>query len=134
MYYAQYNVLGSNISMLLRYNNCVIKLRNKIFSAKGRRIIITFIMSRYNYLRGFTIVDRASFFPIASKGTLEEKYEREKSLCMKFLGIQIINRDRNNIDFTYYKSPISKHTEEIGCHNEKLGGNDEWCIELIKQD
>ncbi|PKC05079.1 hypothetical protein RhiirA5_378910 [Rhizophagus irregularis] len=24
--------------------------------------------------------------------------------------------------------------QEIVCHNERLGGNDEWCIELIKQD
>ncbi|GBC45737.2 hypothetical protein GLOIN_2v1767426 [Rhizophagus irregularis DAOM 181602=DAOM 197198] len=23
--------------------------------------------------------------------------------------------------------------QEVHCHNEKLGGNDEWCIELIKQ-
>ncbi|CAB4495344.1 unnamed protein product [Rhizophagus irregularis] len=23
---------------------------------------------------------------------------------------------------------------ELVCHNERLGGNDEWCIELIKQD
>ncbi|PKC05794.1 hypothetical protein RhiirA5_501839, partial [Rhizophagus irregularis] len=23
--------------------------------------------------------------------------------------------------------------QEIVCHNERLGGNDEWCIELIKQ-
>ncbi|CAB4411289.1 unnamed protein product [Rhizophagus irregularis] len=23
---------------------------------------------------------------------------------------------------------------EVVCHNERLGGNDEWCIELIKQD
>ncbi|EXX68924.1 hypothetical protein RhiirA1_446046 [Rhizophagus irregularis] len=24
--------------------------------------------------------------------------------------------------------------QELVCHNERLGGNDEWCIELIKQD
>ncbi|PKY42764.1 hypothetical protein RhiirA4_540636 [Rhizophagus irregularis] len=24
--------------------------------------------------------------------------------------------------------------QEVVCHNERLGGNDEWCIELIKQD
>ncbi|RGB36361.1 hypothetical protein C1646_758179 [Rhizophagus diaphanus] len=23
--------------------------------------------------------------------------------------------------------------QEVVCHNERLGGNDEWCIELIKQ-
>ncbi|PKY42758.1 hypothetical protein RhiirA4_456612 [Rhizophagus irregularis] len=23
--------------------------------------------------------------------------------------------------------------QEVCCHNERLGGNDEWCIELIKQ-
>ncbi|CAB4479978.1 unnamed protein product [Rhizophagus irregularis] len=24
--------------------------------------------------------------------------------------------------------------QEVVCHNERLGGNDEWCIELIKQN
>ncbi|CAI2171302.1 4701_t:CDS:2 [Funneliformis geosporum] len=29
---------------------------------------------------------------------------------------------------------INKDTfQEVVCHNERLGGNDEWCIELIKQ-
>ncbi|CAB4411209.1 unnamed protein product [Rhizophagus irregularis] len=60
------------------------------------------------------------------------------------------------INYGYYKSPSANHTEvscinitnnnylvkfnignntfqEVVCHNERLGGNDEWCIELIKQ-
>ncbi|CAB4411630.1 unnamed protein product, partial [Rhizophagus irregularis] len=47
----------------------------------------------------------------------------------KFLGI-----------YTSNKSPSTNHTEvscnnlnQVVCHNERLGGNDEWCIELIKQ-
>ncbi|CAB5355754.1 unnamed protein product [Rhizophagus irregularis] len=27
----------------------------------------------------------------------------------------------------------SDNFQEVVCHNERLGGNDEWCIELIKQ-
>ncbi|CAB5355537.1 unnamed protein product [Rhizophagus irregularis] len=73
----------------------------------------------------------------------------------KFLGIYYSNRGR-----CYYTSPSTNHTEvscnstshikflrshdiqftigndtfqEVVCHNERLGGNDEWCIELIKQ-
>ncbi|CAB4479982.1 unnamed protein product [Rhizophagus irregularis] len=45
-----------------------------------------------------------------------------------------------NYDRYYYKSPSTNYTEvscnnlnQVVCHDERLGGNDEWCIELIKQ-
>ncbi|CAB5207595.1 unnamed protein product [Rhizophagus irregularis] len=41
--------------------------------------------------------------------------------------------------YFYCKSPITEHAEvclllKIVCHSERLGGNDEWRIELISQD
>ncbi|GBC02570.1 hypothetical protein RclHR1_04690021 [Rhizophagus clarus] len=35
----------------------------------------------------------------------------------------------HEIQFTIEKETF----QEVVCHNERLGGNDEWCIELIKQ-
>ncbi|CAB4446820.1 unnamed protein product [Rhizophagus irregularis] len=72
--------------------------------------------------------------------------------------LQLVFAD-SQLAYIYYKSPITEHTEvccggnkfkfswdhdiqftigsdnfqEVVCHNERLGGNDEWCIELIKQ-
>ncbi|CAB4495331.1 unnamed protein product [Rhizophagus irregularis] len=50
--------------------------------------------------------------------------------------------------YFYCKSPITEHAEvccdgnenlwkfkhKVVCHSERLGGNDEWRIELISQD
>ncbi|CAB4495338.1 unnamed protein product [Rhizophagus irregularis] len=62
--------------------------------------------------------------------------------------LQLVFSD-SQLAYTYYKSSITEHTEvccggnkfkfswefkhKVVCHNERLGGNDEWCIELIKQ-
>ncbi|GBB86653.1 hypothetical protein RclHR1_13010009 [Rhizophagus clarus] len=36
----------------------------------------------------------------------------------------------HDIQFTIERDTF----QEVVCHNERLGGNDEWCIELFKQD
>ncbi|CAB4479952.1 unnamed protein product [Rhizophagus irregularis] len=76
----------------------------------------------------------------------------------RFLGIYCVY---NSYGYDYCKSPLNNYTEvgcrgnedgrveflrshdiqftigndsfqEVACHNERLGGNDEWCIELIR--
>ncbi|CAB4411142.1 unnamed protein product [Rhizophagus irregularis] len=47
------------------------------------------------------------------------------------------SRDNNKVEFLRshdIQFTIGNDTfQEVVCHNERLGGNDEWCIELIKQ-
>ncbi|CAB5355619.1 unnamed protein product [Rhizophagus irregularis] len=70
-----------------------------------------------------------------------------------FLGMCCVN---TGYGYDYCKSPLNNYTEvscyvevlrshdiqftigndafqEVVCHNERLGGNDEWCIELIHE-
>ncbi|CAG8546287.1 12693_t:CDS:2 [Funneliformis caledonium] len=50
----------------------------------------------------------------------------------------IINLSNNSLLFLRsheFQFTINNDTfQEVVCHNERLGGNDEWCIELVKQN
>ncbi|RGB29997.1 hypothetical protein C1646_765886 [Rhizophagus diaphanus] len=65
---------------------------------------------------------------------LEDHQEYLKSNDIINLSIHRHDNSQNflrshNVQFTIGNDTF----QEIVCHNERLGGNDEWCIELIKQ-
>ncbi|GBB97124.1 hypothetical protein RclHR1_02920009 [Rhizophagus clarus] len=39
----------------------------------------------------------------------------------------------HDIQFTMFTNGKDERFQEVVCHDERLGGNDEWCIELIKK-